>query len=60
MNATPVTYVVVRECMERNRGCYWFAIEAVYEGGSRVRVADAIDTKAEARELVKQMREAKR
>lgn len=55
-----VTYVVVRERMERNRGCYWFAIDAVYEGGSRVRVADAIDTKEEAREMVKQMKGAKR
>ena len=60
MNTTPVTYVVVRERMERNRGCYWFAIDAVFEGGSRVRVADAIGTKEEARELVKKMKEAKR
>ena len=60
MNTTPVTYVVVRERMERNRGCYWFAIDAVLEGGAKVRVADAIGTKEEAREMVKHMKEAQR
>ena len=56
MNAT--TYKIVRERMERSPGCYWFAVDAVNADGSGYRVADGLDTRDEARELVKQIKAA--
>lgn len=57
MNTT-TTYKIVRERMERNPGCYWFAVDAVAADGSGYRVADGLDTREEARELVKQIKAA--
>lgn len=51
-----VAYVVVRERMERNPGCFWWAIDAVLPGGKRLRVADGLDTKREAVELADRLR----
>ena len=56
MNAT--TYKIVRERMERSPGCYLFAVDAVNADGSGYRVADGLDTRDEARELVKQIKAA--
>jgi hypothetical protein len=56
MNAT--TYKIVRERMERSPGCYWFAVDAVNADGAAWRVADGLDTRDEARELVKQIKAA--
>lgn len=51
-----VTYAVTKEEMDRNPRCYWFAVEAVMSDGSKVRVADALDTRTEARELARKMK----
>jgi hypothetical protein len=57
MTAT-TTYKIVRERHDRSPGCYWFAVDAITPDGKRYRVADALDTREEARELLQQVKAA--
>ena len=52
------TYKITRERHDRSPGCYWFAVDAITPDGATYRVADALDTRQEARELLRQLEAA--